>query len=953
MVMNERTLNGHIADAMDEQAPPGFVIWAEEHGTDQDGQRVPDIHVDMPYGLRGMVELEYGSPAVQDATEKLGYQFKDANTLPMKSILAVGIPEDLGKMRRLDRAAFLASDEPHFLMQVVTGAGPEDPNRTIVPANPVAVSIRDLVHYAWLSAIPEDYSQKELAKVIRALNAAKLGLQRRLKMLADVSQARLLASYNPGNSTGIDGVAGNVVGTLTSMMQLHLCLKEWSDGGLPEVLPLGDQSLWQKTMRRRGIPYDLVREWRKIEFIDYKPLSTLAAAMLDDRDLSSHLGDTLRAIHDTLREYVDAGISATANVAAEVWQELIPDREQRAAYYTKPITAEMLANLTVPRLANPAQARYNEICAGTGTIARATEESIRFRHYADTDDKASIHARRMEKYIRLTDINQQSVSVATANMSALEPNTPYRTNAIFAITAEGGALNYLTERGVSDMLDTLIGRDGERSDMLALERGSADLCNNNDPYFRAGGDGVRNPVSETLMREYKRRADQRVPGVANGMAGFVTFMQVIEHELLAYGGVQGKVLPLAAARADSYTGFRRHLERDYRDLLAISGIPGSADTSIEEMLVVGTKAVPKAGGDRAVTCINLTRDFSSRIEAKMFADAIRREMAKGQPSGDIDVGGKAGSYYRMENLGEGRPWMAVASGSKGEFPILTANVTQGKAWNPITGGSVSFALPMTTLDKVVVPGPSDALIGRFADSRSPRGAFVMHPAAEAESQRNPSLWQTLAEEQVKITCQPTHYGVPRLAPDKVQEMLNLASRFHISLSLRMSSQKIAAAYTEQACMGGTAWATIQAAEGSEDGIAEAVILFLNSAFGLLIRSGIGLTTNQGRARIYVNALASHPIPDFAGQTPAAAAARQLAVENFDRLRQLELERIALAALDPNRAEIDRVVTLMLGLPWDVSTENMLAEWRKMLSLEPGVNGNNKGVLAALAEQGIR
>ena len=42
------------------------------------------------------------------------------------------------------------------------------------------------------------------------------------------------------------------------------------------------------------------------------------------------------------------------------------------------------------------------------------------------------------------------------------------------------------------------------------------------------------------MREYKRRADQRVPGVANGMAGFVTFMQVIEHELLDYGGVQGK-----------------------------------------------------------------------------------------------------------------------------------------------------------------------------------------------------------------------------------------------------------------------------------------------------------------------------------------------------------------------------------------------------------------------------
>ena len=48
------------------------------------------------------------------------------------------------------------------------------------------------------------------------------------------------------------------------------------------------------------------------------------------------------------------------------------------------------------------------------------------------------------------------------------------------------------------------------------------------------------------------------------------------------------------------------------------------------MLVVGAKAGPDEEGDRAVTCINLTRNFTAKIEAKMFADAIRREMAKGQ-----------------------------------------------------------------------------------------------------------------------------------------------------------------------------------------------------------------------------------------------------------------------------------------------------------------------------------
>ena len=952
MVMNERALNGHIADAMQEQAPPSFEFWAEQQGTARQGNTVPDIRVNMPYGLRGIVELEYGQPAVADALRKLGYQFRDSDNLPMRSILAVGIPESLGKMGLWDRKAFLKSDEPHFLLQVVTGAGPQDPNRTIVPDKPVAVSLRDLVHYAWLAAIPEDYSQRELTKVINALHGARDSLLRRFDRTSPAEQEKLQQTYNPDGATGLAGVAGNVVGTLASMAQLHLTLKEWSPGELMNVLPLGDPSLWQQIGNGNGIPSAIAREWRKIEDKDYQPLTTLAAAMLEDPALAAQVGATLRVVHATMNA-ISAGISATTNVAAEIWQSLIPDRNERAAYYTKPITAVMLANLTVPRLADPAAARYNEICAGTGTIARATEECIRFRHYAATDDKASIHARRMENYIRLTDINQQSVSVATANMAALEPDTPYRTNAIFAITAAGGALNYLTERGVSDMQDALIGRDGKRSDMLVLERHTADLCNNNDPYFRAGGDGVRNPISETLMREYKRRADRRVPGVANGMAGFVTFMQVIEHELLNYGGVQGKVLPLAAARADSYTGFRRHLERDYRDLIAISGIPGSADTSIEEMLVVGAKAGPDEGGDRAVTCINLTRDFTAKIEAKMFADAIRREMAKGRQSGDIDVGGKAGSYYKIFAAGDGKPWLAIARGSEGKFPVLTTNVTQGMAWDPGSNEVVSFTLPMTTLGEMMVPGPSESLIGCFAGSRSPRGAFVMHPADPGKNQRNPSLWQTLSEEQVKITCQPTHYGEPRLAPDKVREMQEKASQFHVSMSLRMSSAKVAAAHTEQACMGGRAWCALMPVKDAAPGTAESVILFLNSTFGLLIRSGYGLTTNIGRSGLRVRALASHPIPDFAGDTPAAAAARQLALDNFDRLRQLDLERIALAAIDPNRAEIDRVVTLMLGLPWEVSAENMLAEWRKMLSLEPSVNGGNKGVLAALAEQGIR
>ena len=184
-------------------------------------------------------------------------------------------------------------------------------------------------------------------------------------------------------------------------------------------------------------------------------------------------------------------------------------------------------------------------------------------------------------------------------------------------------------------------------------------------------------------------------------------------------------------------------------------------------------------------------------------------------------------------------------------------------------------------------------------------------------------------------------------------MLERAGRFHLNRDLRMSAHKVAVAFTETACMGGRSWNTFRARDEDKDGVLTAVLLFLNSTYGILIRAGYGSSADLGRAPIHINAIDDHPIPDFAGDTAAADEARGIALDNIDRLRNLELQRMALAAIDLNRAEIDRVVTLMLGLPYDGGMENMLAEWRRMMCLQPAINANNKGTLAALAEWGIR
>ena len=58
------------------------------------------------------------------------------------------------------------------------------------------------------------------------------------------------------------------------------------------------------------------------------------------------------------------------------------------------------------------------------------------------------------------------------------------------------------------------------------------------------------------------------------------------------------------------------------------------------MLLIATKQRNPRGtaqpeyGDRAITCVNLNKTFVTKLDAKMFADAIRRETALGRQSGE-------------------------------------------------------------------------------------------------------------------------------------------------------------------------------------------------------------------------------------------------------------------------------------------------------------------------------
>ena len=124
----------------------------------------------------------------------------------------------------------------------------------------------------------------------------------------------------PDSDSPIESAAGNIVGTFVSMIELHRNLNRW--GRLSWCATDRFVLIFGTSVSGEGIPSRIAVEWRKIEAVDYKPLSTIAADMLEDGDLSPKIGGTLKAVHDTIEEHFEAGLSAATNVSAAVWQEL-------------------------------------------------------------------------------------------------------------------------------------------------------------------------------------------------------------------------------------------------------------------------------------------------------------------------------------------------------------------------------------------------------------------------------------------------------------------------------------------------------------------------------------------------------------------------------------------------------------------------------------------------------
>ena len=916
----------------------------------------PDIIVSEGGRMPVVIECEYDDqtrPAIGDARRRLGRTLVNESR-PFTEVIAVGIAaagkndSDEQFLRRLER------NEAILTVQLVS-QGQDGAGVKIWPDAPLSATPDDLVAYCEYAQVPQAIIDRESADIARQIAAAGHRLRDSIALTATAAAPTLAALRQH------TGCADDLQASITACAVWLIAIDLQNDlarysVNLQRRNLLSTHGLKQAAILGRLTEEDVLEQWRIIAAVNYLPVIELAIDTLNAGMLGPDPSDVLELLHNLSQQLNALDAKHIYNFAGELWQRIVPDREERAAHYTRPEIAELLATLAAARFAGRSASELAELnlmdaASGTGTLLGAGERALRRQYAAQGGQDPNLHQQRMENHIYAMDVNGIAGTLTAKRLTDLNVEQDYDGSSIAVITDPAGSLVLLDPNitGVSQVLGyrnaTPTKGIGGEPGYFHIELGGIDWVLMNPPYGRPRKG--RRQVT-TGLKKPRAAAKRHQYLMSHGQAGLASDFGNLSNIRLAPGGVYSHVLPLTAAHSASWGNWRAEMEKDFQDIVVIANVSGSelqsmsADTGMSEMLVVATKRGkrPKQWQPTEILCVNLHSAPATLAEGYAMAKEIAAIPAD-SPRGLL----ARGNYTRFQHDGAGFPWGAVGSSNNGLTLVMTA-LLDGNAFDPITLTTRELALPIAALGDIAEAGPTHHSIGHPRGAADQIGAFEWWPrSALGVAPAQQSMWAADAKEQTKILTNPTHGGeIVRF--ELAQQMVAYRSSFHLNRNISWTSQALAVAHTRRAVHGGSAWNALQGQNVSAN---KAVALFLNSVWGCLILNAYAKSGQRGpRARLQIKGIPGLPCPAFHLDTPAAQQARDIADQHFDELARLELEPFAYCFRDANRHRIDDAVAEMLGLdPALAGVQEMLAYWRILFAGEPNVNGRQRKIVEAL------
>ena len=966
----EDTLNEWVAQWLNEYSARPWEASAEELGAIEGGSgKHPDLIVRQTGRIPVIAEFEFGRPAVADATSRLGAQIKET-TRGISEVLAVGYSEECRTDNRDTFFQRLNDTEDILTVQIVSRRNGENGRVKVWPAKPMSATSEDLIAYIEYLQVPQDVIDEQSKHVAWVVNSVGNFLYDNIRMNAGMSERVLKSLLESTGShrvkAGANGRNGKrdcqtknehdarAVRTTCAIWMVAIDLQNdlaANSNVLIKRKLKPTEQVRNDSLSDKLIAEHVLEQWRLIADVNYLPVVELAIETLDAcKLLTAPVTEVLEALDELRREVNAVQSKHVYNFAGELWQRLVPDREERAAHYTKPPIAELLSTLSAERFSTLdaetiGKLNLMDAACGTGTLLGAGERAIRRKYYMAGGRKRDIHSVRMENHIYAMDVNGIAGAMTAKRLTDLDLERDYTRSQIAVIRHPAGSLILLDPAvtGVSHVLGykgvaPTTGAGGDEG-VFHVVNNSIDLVLMNPPYSRPRKGRKQETTQLKPLRAAAKKAGY---AMSHGVAGLATDFGDLSNIRLRPGGVFAHVLPLTAARSGSWRKWRAQLEKDFDDITVVFAPESmSADTNIGEILVVATKrrVGRRTPGDRkALLCVNLDRAISTLAEGYAIAqevNTIPHEDAQGTLSN--------GTWIKSRTTVPGDPWSGVG-GSDNEMAQVVRMLSNGMVWDPDTEASQEIPIKVSRLSALATIGPTHDLIGHPHDGDG-RGAFRWTPLNQIEHRpTQQSLWSADGATQTTISTAPTHGGL-NVDQQLAKRMIQQRSQWFIKRGMRWTSQATTMAHTRALLHGGAAWTAL--VDGETDCM-KAVALFHNSVFGGILRNSYAATQKLGRAELHISAIGGLSCPEFNADTPEAAKAREIAADRFDELSNLDLMPFAACIEDTNRHQIDSTVAEMLGLdPSDDQVLAMLDHYRFLFARQPNVHGGQKRYLTAL------
>ncbi len=763
--------------------------------------------------------------------------------------------------------------------------------------------------------------------IVKSTNLLQLGVERAASILADVplgirERIAQLLSQPEGEQTHRMAIA-----IIANAMVYHKQIEGQNE--IPLLSSLKGEISGLLSMK-------VVDCWNWIiSTVNYFPIFEISAQLLDA--IPSVQADLIvNDLHSTAHELSALGATELDDLSGRMFQKLIADRKFLATFCTLPVSATFLAELAVRRLnvdwseTNAVTSlRVGDLACGTGTLIGALYRQLISRYRRAGNDSRDIHAQMLEESVYALDIMPAATHLTASTLSSAHPDIPFA-NTQIATMPYGkqnssppviGSLELLQDEQVASLFSLGRKRLAGRGQSGAQQSSPSTDAGLELVFSTESTRDINIPHEffDVLIMNppYTRPTNHELTDVP--IPSFAGFGNSEEEQNLMSSRLQSLRQSLDEPAGHGNAG----LASNFLDLGHIKLKPGGILALVLPATFASGKSWPASEQSSKFQFINLSDRPANQAGAIWLARAIA-ECDRSVSSGNIGVSqaSNSGSFIHTQRYESGcvglndpniaRFMLALAEGK------LVAHQSQKTA-----------SIPMTAMQSFGTRG----LLSRDLTGPLPRGPFDRIAAPPGRIPLYPCLWSHDAQSERQFTVLPDSELIIRPGQDEkaVDIWERMSSKLHLNVNFRLNSQSLAACVSPTNALGGDAWPNFVLNDEKYEKI---MMLWFNSAIGLMCYWWIGTRQQPGRTRVSLSQLSNLNVMDFRESSEAILDRTDRVYESFERKRLLPANE---SYRDKHRQALDHALIVnVLGFPNDFATQFDLV--RRQWCAEPSVHG---------------